>query len=239
MKYIIIIITSWVARHCPDLQNSPAPLSPQPPLPSPRPPRPSPSPRPQPTVPPGVPHNVYSSTTCPGSSSTYLPSFNSVSWKLCECIETDRDNPLYRYWLAHAMAHGLILCDGFFFSAKIHPLCTTNFNQTFTKPSTPGTLLLVTLEFSETVNIRILSSQNVHYLHVGAARRVEKHPKNDIGVQSFCHNFKTNQDIENRSLISPIKSEDKCSWTYFTLTFIGWRFSATFNIFEKWTFITV
>ena len=30
-------------------------------------------------------------TTCTGESWTYLWSFSSVSWKLCECIETDRD----------------------------------------------------------------------------------------------------------------------------------------------------
>ena len=57
--------------------------------------------------PPGAPPvhpNIFNpSTTCPGSSSTYLQSFSSVSWKLYECIETDRDrdrdrdNPLYRY----------------------------------------------------------------------------------------------------------------------------------------------
>ena len=53
----------------------------------------------------GYGRNVNSSTTCPGLSMTYLWSFIPVSWKLCECIETDRDrqtetetdNPLYRY----------------------------------------------------------------------------------------------------------------------------------------------
>ena len=37
------------------------------------------------------------STTCPGSSSTYLQSFSSVSWKLCEWqrqTETDRQSSL-------------------------------------------------------------------------------------------------------------------------------------------------
>ena len=64
------------------------------------PPRPSPrSPRASP--PPEHPHNFNPSTTCPESSSTYRQSFSSVSWKLCKCIETDRDrdrdNPLQRY----------------------------------------------------------------------------------------------------------------------------------------------
>ena len=68
-------------------------------------------------------------------------------------------------------------------------------------------------ETSETVNNRILSRQNFEFLSVGG-RRVEKTPQNTensvIGVQSFGHNSKTNQDIENRksSLTSPINSKD-------------------------------
>ena len=58
-------------------------------------------PTPPPPPPRWTPKIFNSSTTCPGSSSIYLQSFSSVFWKLCECIETDRqrqtDNPLYRY----------------------------------------------------------------------------------------------------------------------------------------------
>ena len=58
---------------------------------------------PRPSTRRSTPHNFNPSVICPGSSSTYLQSFNCVSRKLCECIETDRDNPLCRYRLISSL----------------------------------------------------------------------------------------------------------------------------------------
>ena len=87
----ILYYTSWAARRCPGLYTLKYRVYAHPHPPPPR----------------CTPKIFNPSTTCPGSSLTYLQSFNSVSWKLCECIETDRqrqrqtdrqrDNPLYRY----------------------------------------------------------------------------------------------------------------------------------------------
>ena len=72
--------------------------------------------------PPVHPNILYPSTTCPWFlSSTYLQSFSSVSWKLCEYIETDRHtilfididyhvnnnkgHSIYLVWIQHDIAH--------------------------------------------------------------------------------------------------------------------------------------
>ena len=135
--------------------------------------------------------------------------------------------------ISRTVGQRLMFYDGLFFFSKNSPNLANRFQPNFR-------------ETSETVVVRVCPARFLNFCLWGSGglKNTPKSENSDIGVQSFGHNSETNQDIKNRnnSLTSSINSKitiHTCSWTYLTLTFIGWRVWATLLISVIWTSITL